>query len=333
MELSRKLCVLLLFLLAVDVPLALAQPSTSQTSKDIRNLRSEMENVRKEQAAAREKTDAIAKKLDDTGWKALDFASQLSSAQWAMFGTGLAFMGLVVAVLGLGAYQGVLKAMQINLESAATRLEERLTAAIAKEEERLRAEFDRRIESIKTMMEDGRQRAQALTYGSISFAFWDQHNEISGATSAENDEKCRNLEAALHLSNLAIDCAAKAGEGNRELLTSLRSNRAYYFTDLALLVAADGRLAKHFSADRRNMALELANDVRRTAKEFMTTGSDANWPEWLETACWVYWNLGDEDATKNALLDLRTLYEHKRADREMKEWIRKRYFKNDEPAW
>ncbi len=315
--------------------LALAQ-SPIPLVKEVQGLRAEVARLSGDQARTERDLREIKGKLEETGWKALDFASQVSSAQWTMFGTGLAFIGLIVAVAALGAYQAVLRRMQSNLDAAAARLQENLTNVIRREEARLQAEVSKRAESIKEMMESSRQSVQARTFGLISYAFWEQHDEISGTSVPELDEKCRNLETAIYLSQLALECAHKAGDGGPDgeaLLTTLRANRAYYIADLAHLAHNESRLSKRFSEDHRKIALELANIVLPTATKSMAVDGETRWPEWLESSCWVLWNLGEGNQRKNVLQHLRQIYEHKAVTDKTKKWIRKRYFQNGEPAW
>ena len=310
-------------------------PTPRELARDIEKLRQKVRDdingMRSAQAATTETVKEVRSKLDETGWKALDFASQLSSAQWTMFGTGLAILGLLSAVIAFGAYQGLLRMMRSNLDRAAARVEGRLTAAIKKEETRLQGEVDARIADLHKMMESSRQGVQARTFGLIAYAFWEQNDAVTGSTPTERDEKWRNLQSAIHLSDLALDCATKVGADPdaEALLTSIRSNRAFYIADLALLAKQDERFSARFTADYRKEAVSLANTVLPIA----TKEQDVRWSEWLESCCWVFWMLGGENQKRETLVRLRYIYLHKDVTDEMKLWIRKRYFENKEPVW
>lgn len=324
-------------LIAIDQKaIAQSQATITQSAKDIQKLKSDVEQIRRDQSATQKDVTHIKNKLDETGWKALDFASQLSGAQWAMFGTGLGILSVVVAVAAFGAYQGLMRMMKSNLDRAAIRMEGRLTTAIRKEEARLQTEMDKRVQGIKEMMESSRQSVQARTFSLISYAFWEQHHVGTGTSASERDEKCRNVESAIHLSGLALECAMKtdlSGAEGEELITTIRSNRAFYITDLACLAKQDERLSNRFSEDQRKEAIALANAVLPTAIKRMSQDGDTRWPEWMESCCWVFWVLGEENQKKTTLIDLRRVYDHKNVTDEMKAWIRKRYFENKEPAW
>lgn len=316
--------------------LAAAGAASGQTPNAQTRMVKQMEELRAELASlnaahtstARELKD-IKTKLDDTGWKALDLAAQLSSAQWAMFGTGLAILGLFLTVAAFGAYQGVVRLVETKLNAAAEQAEEHLRDGIRKEEARIRDELDK---SVKAVMEVTRLSALARMYGTISHAFWEQHNRATGASDAEVDEKRRNLETAIHLSRQGMEAAAKAGQDER-LLTSLQSNTAYYLAEFSRFVTTAPKFAQLFRPKDREEALRLAELVREKARPAMAQEQvDEVVPDQLENACWVLWSLGDE-AQKNAANELiRWLYEHPKSSQEMKTWIVEKYYENKKPA-
>ena len=314
---------------------ALAQ-GNSPIRKDVEQLRSEVTNVGKAQAATADDVKKIKEKMDETGWKALDFASQVASAQWTMFGTGLAVLGFVFAVVGVAAYQMIMRRMRFRLNAAATRLEARLTKNIENEELRLQQEMNKRGEAVKQMMESTRFAVQARLFGAVAHVFWEQHSKNEGASQAELEEKRRNLETSIHLARRGVEITHGVvvdSAEDRNLLTALQAANAYYLAEFWRFAAANAQFSPLLKDEEKREALNLASVAQKSAQRSLAANSDPLAREHIESACWVFWNLGAEAEKRRAMETLREVYELDSSDNAMRDWIRQRYFENKEPTW
>jgi hypothetical protein len=317
------------------------QQGAAELRAEIAKLQHDVLTVKADVAAVKKILDdtdvaAMKKGLDETGWKALDFAAQVASAQWTMFGTGLAILALIFTFAGAGAYTILMRRVQFRMNAAATRLQGRLNRNIENEELRLREEMNRRGEAVKEMMESTRIGVQARLYGAMSHVFWEQHSKTIGTTPTEIAEKRRNLETAIYLARLGMDTLNRVkvdGVEDENTLTALQGMYAYYITEFWLFAKEKREFESLLKEEEKREALSLATGVQIKAQRSVNSGADPHAREHLESTCWVFWNLGSESEKQNTKKILREIYEFDESDDEMRNWIRQRYYENKEPTW
>jgi hypothetical protein len=270
--------------------------------------------------------NGFRKELGDTGLKAFDAALKVSNLKWQIAGITITVtftaLAVVLTVLGWGGQKWL--------------------------RDLLKKDADEVIQAMKQMTQTSRFSIEASSMASIAYAFWVQHDQITDKSQSSLSEKVRNLEAALLLSDHALQSAGKLDETDPELeilLTNARSSYAYYLTDMIRLIDENpgtfserGKTAQE--RGEREKALSLAATFWPIVnKHRSTAGGDKRWIEWKESYCWVLWSLGDQDQKQRAetlvgevYREVREVYKDASAAEEMRDWIRKKYFQGLAPT-
>src|SRR5882672_2621316 len=85
--------------------LANSNARVDKIAASISVLENDLKQLRSDQSEMKTNVGGLQKKLEESGMKALDYASQFSGIQWSMFQTGLSIGGLILAAFGLFGYK------------------------------------------------------------------------------------------------------------------------------------------------------------------------------------------------------------------------------------
>jgi hypothetical protein len=261
-----------------------------------RILRADYDALKAEYGKLAGVVEEINRRVGDSGWKALDATTKLSSLQWQT----LAFVLALLVAGSFGGWQGY-KLLRDKLEG----------------------EIRASMRSYETIL---RHSTGAFAFGQISMGFWSQYGAIPAQPSTEQ-EKERLLGAAILMSSFALDEAerleALGDEKYVELITNVKANHAYWLAEQPN--PNDRSKANPKNADA---ALKLAKQAFAVASAHMKadgTKSITKWPDWIESYCFVTTRFGtqeDKDAAKELI---RALCTDVRVNPTWRSQIRKEY--------
>lgn len=264
------------YLIALFVGAVIVFPSVPAQNKPSATVPARLGELEKNHQALAATVEEMNKRIGESGWKALDATTKLSSLQWQTYGFVLA---LLVAV-SYGGWQGI-KLLRDKLEAD-------LKGSMAKHEDELR------------------NSTGALAFGQLCMGFWNLYETVPAGPAAEQERK-RFLEAALLLSTYALEYAEKlaaCGEDKyNHLITNVKANHAYW-------LAAEPNPAHPGQPHPRNAepALKIAQEAFAYASVCMKaegTKYIEKWPNWVESYCYVLTRFGtaaDRQAAKDLLV-------------------------------